>query len=67
MIELITKWKLRKAAKEKLRQSLIEVMELEDMRLEEEMKDLPTHQFSEEFEKNLEEILKGATRRTKKE
>jgi len=43
---------------EKFKLSLLEAMELDDARLEEEMKDLPPHQFSEKFERKMAEILK---------
>ena len=44
---------IHKAAMEKLRKSLIKARELDDARLEEEMKDLPPHKFSEEFERKM--------------
>ena len=59
MIRLINKSKHKKAD-DKLHQSLIEAMKLDDIRLEEELKDIPLHHFSEEFEKNMEELLKNA-------
>jgi len=49
---------IHKAAMEKFKLSLLEAMELDDARLEEEMKDLPPHQFSEKFERKMAEILK---------
>ena len=47
-----------KAAKEKLKASLLEAMKLDDEKLEEEMKDLPPHKFSEEFERNMAVLFK---------
>ena len=55
--KIIQKRKLKKEADEKLRQSLVEAMKLDDARLEEEMKDLPPHQFSEKFEKSMATLM----------
>lgn len=47
-----------KAAMEKFRVSLDEAMKLDDAQLEEEMKDLPPHKFSEDFERKMAELFK---------
>lgn len=56
--KIILKRQQKKEADKRFRQSLIEAMELDDVQLEEELKDLPPHQFSEEFERNMDELLK---------
>ena len=48
---------------EKLRQSLLEAMALDDAKLEEEMENEEPHVFSEEFERNMAKLLKRFRRR----
>ena len=48
---------------EKLRQSLLEAMAMDDASLEEEMKNVEPHVFSEEFERNMAKLIKRFRRR----
>jgi len=46
------------SSEEKLKASLLEIMEAEEAELEEEMKNVEPHKFSETFEKKMEALLK---------
>ena len=52
-----------KKSDEKLRQSLLEAMAMDDTRLEEEMENEEPHVFSEEFERNMAKSIKRFRRR----
>lgn len=55
-----------KACDEKLRDSILRVMEQEDAELEEEMKQFEPHVFSESFEKKMEEVMRVQARKSKR-
>lgn len=55
-----------KACDSKLKSSLMEAMELDDARLEEEMKNYEPHVFSAEFESRMEELFKVQERKSKR-
>lgn len=54
-----------KASDEKLRESLREAMRLDQERLEEEMKNCEPHVFSEEFERQMEEMMQVQKRKSR--
>lgn len=54
-----------KASDEKLRESLREAMRLDQARLEEEMKNCEPHIFSEEFERQMEEMMQVQKRKSR--
>lgn len=54
-----------KASDEKLRESLREAMRLDQARLEEEMKNCEPHVFSEEFERQMEEMMQVQKRKSR--
>ena len=45
--------------KQKLKAALQEAVALEDARLEVELKGVPAHEFSEEFEQKMEDLIEG--------
>ncbi len=54
-----------KACDEKFKSSLLEAMELDEARLEEEMKNYEPHVFSESFENRMDELFKNYRRKQK--
>lgn len=52
-----------KKSDEKLRQSLLEAMAMDDAKLEEEMENVEQHIFSEKFERNMEKLFEQFKRR----
>ena len=53
---------MAKISDERLHDCMLEMMELEDMLLEEEMKHAQPHVFSEKFEKKMEEVMRVQAR-----
>ena len=62
-ITLRNKIKIKKEADEKFKQALLAAMKQDEEKLEEELKNMPPHEFSPEFEAKMEEILKKRRRR----
>ena len=54
-----------KACDEKLKNSLMEAMELDVARLKEQTANTPPHTFSPEFERNMEKLIKQVERKSK--
>lgn len=52
-----------RACDSKLKASLVEAMKLEEARIEEEMKSVPEHVFSESFEQKMEDVLQVQKRK----
>jgi len=52
-----------KKSDEKLRQSLLEAMALDDAKLEEEMENEEPHVFSAKFQRNMEQIFEQFKKR----
>ena len=57
------KAKMKKEADEKFKQALLAAIKQDEEKLEEELKNMPPHEFSQEFEAKMEEILKKRRRR----
>lgn len=48
---------IKKETNEKLHQAVLEAIELDDARLDAELQNIPKHQFSEKFERQMNELL----------
>jgi uncharacterized membrane protein len=55
--------RMKKAADEKFKQALRAAMQMDEEKLEEELKNMPPHQFSPEFEAKMEELLEKRRRK----